>query len=291
MKTEIVIIKAMSVVMIIKKILLLWGDKMAKVMALCCLLFSFAAPSPLLAADDVLDIKKIDWSFSGPFGTFDRGALQRGYKVYKNVCASCHSMSLLSFRNLSQPGGPSFSEAQVKALAAEYMVSGEPDADGEISERPGEPRDKFPSPYANENVAKASNNGAMPPDLSVIVKARKYGADYIYSLLTGYADAPQGIEIAEGQYYNKAYSDNNADYPGGALAMAPPLSDDIVEYTDGTAQTVQQYSKDVTYFLTWAAEPTMEARKRIGFQVMVFLLFLVGLLLFATRKIWREVKK
>ena len=232
------------------------------------------------------------WSFAGIFGHYDRAQLQRGYKVYKEVCSACHSMNLVRFRNLAEEGGPGFTEEQVKALAAEYTVMDGPGDDGEMFERPREPKDPFPAPFANEKAARASNGGAYPPDMSLLAKARavergfpwfvldvfwpyqEQGPDYIHGLLTGYQDPPEGVEVPEGKYYNPYFLN------GIALAMAPPLSDDQVEYTDGTPTTVDQYAKDVSAFLMWAAEPHLEARKELGFS---------SLLGFVKRKVWADV--
>ena len=240
----------------------------------------------------------VSWSFSGPFGKFDRAQLQRGYKVYKEVCATCHSMSLVHFRNLADPGGPGFTPAQALAVASEYQVKDGPNDAGEMFERPGRLADKFPSPFPNENAARASNGGAYPPDLSLIAKARTYergipqfffdlftqyqeqGPDYIHALLTGYTDNPPAdFKVPEGAYYNTYF-------PGHAIKMPKPISADQVTYDDGSPQTVEQYSRDVTAFLMWAAEPHMEARKRLGFQVMIFLIVLSGLIYFTKRKVW-----
>ena len=241
---------------------------------------------------------EMDWSFAGPFGTYDKGQLQRGLKVYKEVCSACHSMELVAFRTLE---GLGYSEAQVKAFAAEYTVQDGPNADGEMFERPGLPSDHFPSPFPNKEAAAASNNGAAPPDFSLIAKARgvergfptfvfdiftqyaEGGPDYIYSLLTGYQEPPAGTEVAEGTYYNPYF------IAGKSLAMAPPLSDGQVTYDDGAPQTVDQYSRDVAAFLTWAAEPHLEDRKKTGFQVMVFLAVFGVLVYLTKRKVWSEV--
>jgi ubiquinol-cytochrome c reductase cytochrome b/c1 subunit len=239
-----------------------------------------------------------EWSFAGPFGKFDRGALQRGYKVYKEVCSTCHSMNLLHFRNLADPGGPGFTEAQVKTIAAEYKVQDGPNDQGEMFERPGRPADKFPAPFPNEQAARAANGGGLPPDLSLIAKARSYergfpqfifdfftqyqeqGPDYIDALLQGFeANPPAGATIPQGSYYNKYF-------PGHAIKMPPPLSDGQVTYDDGSPQTVKQYAHDVVTFLMWAAEPHMEARKRIGMQVMIFLIVFAGLLYFTKKRVW-----
>jgi ubiquinol-cytochrome c reductase cytochrome b/c1 subunit len=238
------------------------------------------------------------WSFAGPFGKFDRGALQRGYKVYKEVCSTCHSMNLLHFRNLSDEGGPGFTPAQAAAVAAEYKVQDGPNDAGEMFERPGRVADKFPAPFPNENAARASNGGAAPPDLSLIAKARSYergfpqfifdfftqfqeqGPNYVDAILQGYADnPPAGVTIPEGAYYNKYF-------PGHAIKMPKPLSNDQVTYDDGTPQTVAQYAHDVATFLMWTAEPHLEARKRLGMQVMIFLIIFAGLLYFTKKKVW-----
>jgi ubiquinol-cytochrome c reductase cytochrome c1 subunit len=240
-----------------------------------------------------------NWSFSGPFGTYDRGELQRGLKVYVEVCAACHSLELVAFRTLGDLG---YSEAQVKALAARYEVEDGPDANGEMFTRAGIPSDRFPSPFPNKEAAAASNNGAAPPDLSLIAKARavergfptfifdiftqyaESGPDYIYSLLTGYdEEPPHGVEIAEGTYYNPYF------LSGPSLAMAPPLSDGLVSYDDGAPETVRQYAHDVSAFLMWAAEPKLEQRKKVGFRVMVFLILFAGLVYAVKRKVWATV--
>ena len=224
---------------------------------------------------------KQDWSFKGITGKFDRAALQRGYQVYTEVCASCHSMRLLSYRNLGEEGGPEFSVEQVKAIAANFEIEDGPNEEGEMFMRPGRPSDKFVSPYKNIQAAKAANGGAYPPDLSVMVKARHGGADYIYSLLLGYVDAPNDVKLDDGVYYNEYAK-------GQKIAMPQVLYEDGVEYTDGTIATQEQMSRDVTMFLTWAAEPKLEARKRIGFKVISYLLILSVLLYFTNRQIWKE---
>lgn len=240
------------------------------------------APS-VNAAGDVPEIAAQSWSFSAPFGTFDRAQLQRGYKVYKEVCASCHGLRLLHFRNLGEPGGPEFAEEAVKTLAAEAEVTDGPNDEGEMFNRPARPSDKFPSPFANPQAARAANNGANPPDLSVMAKARPGGPDYLYALLTGYADAPEGVTLADGMSYNKAF-------PGHQIAMAPPLDAELVEYSDGTAPTVENYAKDVSAFLMWAAEPKLEERHRVGFRFMIYLALLTVFLYLAKRRIWSDVK-
>lgn len=240
-----------------------------------------------------------DWSFAGPFGVYDKGQLQRGFKIYREVCSACHSMKLVPFRTLE---GLGYSEAQVKAIAAEYTVTDGPNADGEMFERPGIPSDHFPSPFPNTEAAAAANNGAAPPDFSLLAKARgvergfptfvfdiftqyaENGPDYIHALLTGYdEEPPAGMEIAEGTYYNPYF------IAGKSLAMAKPISDGQVTYEDGSAETVDQYAKDVSAFMMWAAEPHLEDRKKTGFRVMVFLLLFAAMVYLTKRKIWADV--
>ena len=209
-----------------------------------------------------IKIPKYDWTFKGITGTFDRSALQRGYQVYTEVCASCHSMNLLSHRNLGEKGGPN--------------------SDGEMFTRPGRPSDKFVSPYPNIEAATAANGGAYPPDMSVLVKARKGGADYIYAVLMGYTEPPPDFQLEEGVYYNK-YMDGNK------IKMSNPLSDDLVTYADGTEATQAQMAKDVTTFLTWSAEPHLEERHKLGFKVVIFLIILSTLVYFSMRKLWSRI--
>lgn len=223
-------------------------------------------------------IEAQEWSFSGAFGTFDRAALQRGYQVYKEVCASCHSMKLLAYRNLQDIG---FSEAEVKALAAQYEVE-TLDEVGDPTTRPALPSDHFHSPFPNDLAAKAANGGALPTDLSLIAKARVGGPDYSYSVLTGYHEAPADFTVAEGKYYNAAF-------PGNVIGMPPPLSDDQVAYADGTPATVHQMAHDVSTFLMWAAEPKMEERKRAGVKVMGFLAILTIFSFLTYRKVRKAV--
>jgi ubiquinol-cytochrome c reductase cytochrome c1 subunit len=232
------------------------------------------------------------WSFYGPFGKYDRAQLQRGYQVYREVCANCHSMQLVAFRDLAASGGPSFSDEQVKALAATFKVKDGPNQTGEMFERPGRPSDYFPSPFPNPEAAAAAL-GAAPPDMSLLAKARDFergfplflvdavtqyqeeGVDYIDALLNGYtkADDPN---------YNEWF-------PGHHIAMAAPLSDGAVEYTDGSPKTLQQYAKDVSAFLQWAAEPKLEARKSLGFAVLIYLAVFAVLLYLIKRRIWAKI--
>ena len=226
---------------------------------------------------------KTDWSFKGLFGKFDRVSLQRGYQVYTEVCASCHSMKYLSYRNLAEKGGPEFSEAEVKAIAASFEVTDGPNADGEMFQRPGKLSDKFVMPYDNVKAAQAANGGAYPPDMSVLVKARGGGVDYIYSLLQGYEDAPSGMTLDEGVHYNKFMY-------GNKIRMAAPLSDGLIEYGDGTEATVEQMSKDVTTFLMWAADPHLESRHQMGFKAIMYLIILTILVYFSMKKIWSRIE-
>lgn len=244
---------------------------------LAAVVFAFSAPAMAAGGSNAPTAQ--NWSFNGPFGTFDRGELQRGYQVYKDVCAACHSMKYVAFRNLRDLG---FTEAEVKALAATFQVTDGPNDSGEMFQRPGLPSDKFPSPFANEKAARAANGGAYPVDLSLVAKARAAGPDYLYALLTGYKPAPAGFALGEGLHYNEAF-------PGHQIAMPQPLNADQVSYADGKAATVEQMSRDVSAFLMWAAEPKLEDRKRMGFKVMIFLVVLTGLFFAAKKRIWRSV--
>ena len=235
-----------------------------------------------LNSAEKIDPIKIDWSFKGITGKFDRASLQRGYQVYNEVCASCHSMRLLSYRNLGEEGGPEFSLEQVKAIAANFEVQDGPNADGEMFTRPGRPSDKFVSPYPNIQAATAANGGAYPPDMSVLVKSRKGGADYIYSVLMGYEEPPSNIKLDEGVYYNKYME-------GQKIKMSNPLSDGIVTYSDGTEASMDQMAKDVTTFLTWAAEPTLEQRHKIGVRVIIFLIIFTILVYLSMRRLWSDI--
>ena len=225
---------------------------------------------------------KVNWSFKGLTGKFDRAALQRGFQVYKEVCSSCHSMQYLSYRNLGESGGPEFSEAEVKAIASSIEIEDGPDSQGEMFTRPGRPSDKFKSPYPNVNASIAANGGAYPPDMSVLVKARPGGSDYIYSVLVGYEEPPAGVVLDDGVYYNKYMI-------GNKIKMSAPLLDGIIEYTDGTDSTVDQMAKDVTTFLSWAAEPELEERHRTGVKVILYLVLLTILVYLSMKKIWSRI--
>lgn len=232
------------------------------------------------AAGDAAHPAAMNWSHAGPLGTFDRGALHRGLQVYREVCAACHSLDLVPFRTLQDVG---FSEDDIKALAAEYEVEDGPDNEGEMYTRPGLPSDTFVAPFPNEKAARASNNGTYPPDLSLIIKARQGGEDYLYALLTGYQDeAPEGVDLADGMSFNPYFI-------GHQIAMPSPLFEDLVEYEDGTAASVEQMASDVSVFLAWAAEPMLEARHRMGVKVLIFLSIMLILLIFVKRRVWSDV--
>jgi ubiquinol-cytochrome c reductase cytochrome c1 subunit len=230
-------------------------------------------------AAEGITIPKQEWSFSGPFGNFDPGARQRGLQVYREVCSGCHGLKYIAFRNLVDLG---YSVEEVKALAAEYTFEDGPDEEGEMFERAGRPSDYFPSPFPNDKAAAAANGGAAPPDLTLMTKARFNGPDYLFALMNGYTDPPADFDLIEGLNYN-------AYFPGHQIAMATPLSEDAVEYGDGTPATVDQMARDVTTFLMWTAEPNLEARKEMGIKVMMFLVILCVLLYAVKRKVWADI--
>ena len=233
--------------------------------------------------------KTMSWSFNGVTGTYDRGALQRGFQVYKEVCSACHSLNLVAFHDLSAPGGPGFSEAQAKAIASAYKLPAEPndkgdifDANGNRLTRAGILADHFPAPFPNENAARANNGGALPPDLSLIIKARAGGPNYVYSILTGFSHkAPRGFKVLSGKYYNPYFAGRN-------ISMPPPLMQGSVSFADGTPATVANEAASVVTFLTWASEPKLEERHQLGFTVIAFLLLLSGLLFLCYRAIWKD---
>ncbi|WP_334127374.1 cytochrome c1 [Sneathiella sp.] len=240
---------------------------------------SLAALGPAKAAGDAVELKSVAWEHEGLFGTYDRAAAQRGLQVYREVCAACHGLTLVSFRTLADLG---FSEDEVKAIAAEYEFTDGPDDFGDMFDRPGKASDKFPSPFPNEQAARAGNGGAFPVDLSLVSKSRPNGDNYIYSLLTGYVDAPADVTLPAGMNYNLYFA-------GHQIAMPPPLMDDQIEYADGTPATVDQMAHDVAVFLSWAAEPKMEQRKEMGLKVILFLLILTVVFYAAKRKIWSDL--
>ena len=256
---------------------------MKNILKLISIIILFCVTSANVISAEKVEYLKTDWTFKGLFGKFDRASLQRGYQVYTEVCAACHSMKYLSYRNLSEKGGPEFSLAQAKAIAASFEVTDGPNSDGEMFNRPGKLSDKFVMPYENVKAAEAANGGAYPPDMSVLVKARGGGVDYIYSLLQGYEEAPSGMILDEGVHYNKYMY-------GNKIKMSAPLSDGIVEYSDGTNASVEQMSKDVTTFLMWAAEPSLEARHQMGFKAIVYLIILTILVYFSMKRIWSRVE-
>jgi len=240
---------------------------------------SLSVASPALAAE-APPVPSAGFGFSGLFGTFDRGSLQRGFQVYKEVCSACHGMRLLSYRNLLDIG---LTDEQVRAIAASYQITDGPNDEGAMFERPGRLSDRFRSPFPNEQAARLANNGAYPPDLSVITKARAGHADYVYALLTGYGEPPAGVEMNPGMNWNEWF-------PGHQIAMPNVLFDDGVEYADGTRATAQQMARDVTTFLSWAAEPELETRRQMGVKVLIFLAILGGLVYATKRKVWADVK-
>jgi ubiquinol-cytochrome c reductase cytochrome b/c1 subunit len=261
--------------------------------------FAVAGAAAAYAVEEAAKPPRQNWSFAGPFGTFDRAQLQRGLQVYREVCSTCHGLKYVAFRNLAQPGGLGYSEAQARVIAAEYQIQAGPDDSGEMFERPGVLSDHFPPPAPNDNALRARFGGALPPDLSVITKARSYesglitglldffrqyqehGVDYVAALLQGYEKPPEGVKLEGTQAWNRYF-------PGHIIAMVPPLTDGQVAYSDGSPQTVEQYARDVAAFLHWAAEPTLEQRKRIGLQVMIFLIVFAGLMYFTKKKVWSQ---
>lgn len=277
--------------------------KISAIVVAATLGLSVAATGAFAASEYPLNKpREQDWSFAGPFGTYDKGQLQRGFKVYREVCAACHSMNRVAFRSLEDLG---YSEGQIKAIAAEYDITDGPNADGEMFTRPGTGADHFTGPYPNREASVAANGGAYPPDFSLLAKARavergfptfvfdvftqyaENGPDYIYSLLTGYpedGEAPEGAHVAEGTHYNPYY------IGGASLAMAAPLSEDIVSFDDGTPATVDQMAKDVSAFMMWAAEPKLEERKSLGFKVIIFLLIFAVFLYLTKKQIYAKLE-
>jgi ubiquinol-cytochrome c reductase cytochrome c1 subunit len=223
---------------------------------------------------------KYPWSHEGFTGSYDAASIRRGYQVYREVCSACHSMDRIAFRNL---GEIAFTQKEVKTLAGEVDVWDAPDNQGNIGKRPGKSFDYFPAPYKNEQEARFSNGGALPPDLSLIVKARPHAEDYVFSLLTGYDNPPAGVQLREGLYFN-------AYFPGGAIGMAPPLSDGSVEYADGTPATLSQLAKDVTTFLAWTSKPEQDTRKKMGIKVITSLFLLGAISWYVKRFKWSIVK-
>lgn len=279
-----------------------FGGALLRRLALAAGLVGAACGSALAAGDYGKHVVKQDWSFSGIFGQYDQGQLQRGLKVYREACGICHSMELVAFRTLTAESGPNMSEDAAKAIAAEYTITDISNETGRPFDRPAVLTDHFPSPYPNEIAAAAANGGAYPPDFSLIAKARaekagfpgfifdaftnyaEHGPDYIYSLLVGYEDPPAGEELVPAKWYNPVF------LSGSWIGMPPPLRDGQIEYTDGTPETMEQYSADVSAFLMWAAEPKLEERKELGFRVMIFLAVLTILMYLTKKKLWRNIK-
>ena len=236
-------------------------------------------PFSLFSEEKKIDLIESNWSFDGLFGTFDRASLQRGYQVYQEVCSGCHSAKYLSYRNLSEKGGPEFSVEEAKAIASQFEVKDGPNSEGEMFIRSGRLSDNFVNPYPNIEASTAANGGAYPPDMSVLAKARPGGADYIYSLLLGYEEAPEDFELDDGVYYNKYM-------PGNKIKMSEPIYDEIVEYSDGTQATKEQVAKDITTFLVWASEPHLESQHRMGFKSIFYLIILITLVYMSKQKVW-----
>lgn len=232
--------------------------------------------APAAQAAEGTHIPNAGFSFEGIFGTYDRASAQRGFQVYSQVCSACHSMHLLSYRNLTELG---LTPAQVAAIASQVQVQDGPNDEGQMFERPGRPSDRFHSPFPNPEAARAANNGALPPDLSLMAKAREGGANYIYALLTGYEDPPAGMTMGDGMHYNRYF-------PGHQIAMNPPLNPDVVEFADHTPATVQNMAHDVATFLQWAAEPELEVRRAMGVKIVIFLVFLAGIAYAVKRRVW-----
>jgi len=277
-----------------------YGKKVASIMVAFVIAGGLVAGGAQNArADEEITPPSQSWSFSGPFGKYDRGSLQRGLKIYKEVCSNCHGLSYIAFRNLADVGGPGYSVAQAAAFAADYKIKDGPNDAGDMFDRPGRPADYFPSPFPNEQAARAANGGGLPPDLSLITKARSYergfpkfifdfftqfqeqGPNYVSAILQGYEKKPAGVALPEGTYYNKYF-------PGHAIKMPQPLTNGQVTFDDGSPATLPQYAHDIATFLTWAAEPQMEARKHLGLQVFVFLILFAGLMYFTKKKVWAD---
>jgi ubiquinol-cytochrome c reductase cytochrome c1 subunit len=237
------------------------------------------APAIARAPDENLQLPRQQWSFDGVFGTYDRASSQRGFQVYKEVCSVCHPVKHLHFRDLGDIG---YTEDEVKAIAAGYQITDGPNDEGQMFQRPGRPSDPIPGPFPNDQAARAANNGALPPDLSLIVKARPGGPDYVYGILTGYKDPPAGFKLLQGMNYSEFF-------PGHQIAMPPPLSENAVTFADGVPASVPQMAHDAVTFLTWAAEPRLEDRHRTGFKVTLFLVVAAGVFYAAKRKIWAPI--
>ena len=242
-------------------------------------IFISIIPFSVFSEEKNNELLEINWSFNGIFGVFERSSLQRGYQVYQEVCSGCHSIQHLNYRNLYEEGGPMFSKEEAKAIAAQFEVIDGPNRDGEMFTRPGKLSDKFVKPYPNIEASTVANGGAYPPDMSVLAKARAGGANYLYSLLLGYEEAPSGFELDDDVYYNRYM-------PGNKIKMSSPLSDGLIEYSDGTESTTEQMAKDITAFLVWASEPHLESQHKMGFKTIIYLIILLTLVYFSKQKVW-----
>jgi len=248
-------------------------------LAAAALTAALALAVPALAQEEAPSPPHQAWSFEGIFGTYDLAAAQRGFQIYKEVCSNCHAVKHLYYRDTEDLG---YTEDQIKAFAAQFKVTDGPNDEGQMFERPARPSDRFVAPFPNDQAARVANNGALPPDLSLIVKAREGGPDYVYGILTGFVNPPAGVKVPDGMYYNEYF-------PGHFIKMPPPLSDGQVTYTDGTKATVPQMAHDVVTFLSWAAEPNLDQRHQMGLKVFLFLIVAAGLFYAAKRKIWARV--
>jgi ubiquinol-cytochrome c reductase cytochrome c1 subunit len=241
---------------------------------------ALALSAPAQAAEEHIELMKRQWTFDGVLGKFDKQQLQRGFQVYKEVCAACHSLNYLAFRNLQDIG---YSEDQVKVIAGEYQVQDGPDESGDMFDRPGRPSDLIPKPFANEMLARAANGGALPPDLSLMTKAREDGPNYVFSLMMGYTEPPAKFEVMPGMAYN-------AFFPGHQIGMPQQITDDRVAYADGTKASAEQISTDVTAFLHWVAEPKLEVRHATGIRVVLFALLFTVLAFLYKRRLWAKLE-
>jgi ubiquinol-cytochrome c reductase cytochrome c1 subunit len=251
---------------------------MKKIILAAAAAFALSTPAVLNAAE-AIQIPEEKWSFYGVLGKFDRAQVQRGFQVYKDVCAACHGLQYVAFRNLQDLG---YSEAQVKTLAAGYEVQDGPNEDGDMFKRPARASDHFPKPFPNDQAARAANGGALPPDLSLITKARTGGPDYVYHLMMGYDEPPAGFQMMDGLSYNKFF-------PGHQIAMAKQIQDGLVEYADGAPNDAASISRDVTAFLHWAAEPKLEARHSTGLRVLLYALLFAVVAYFYKRRLWSKL--
>ena len=247
---------------------------------ICLIVFLSSFFKINVSAGEKSELIKQNWPFDGFFGRFDQSSIQRGFQVYREVCAGCHGIKYIAYRDLANVG---FTTDEIKSIASEYEIIDGPNDEGEMFDRLAKPSDKFVGPYLNDKEARVANNGAYPPDLSLITKARAGGADYLYNLLNGYKDPPENLEISDGMYFNTVY-------PGNQIAMPMPIVDEIVEYEDETPATQDQIIRDVTSFLVWTAEPELEERKVLGIRVLIFLIIITLMLLAVKRKVWKDVE-